>query len=201
MDPLDLPGPRLHGCELEAVSPSHNIISFVRWCQFPHRTHEQISAVLSKVFALRHLSYYESDKQWLYVVAFPPMLLFDNYSMTVIPCKIHPCRQCQKRQGGITFTYLGPWTPPSIMTGMNDLLPPLYVHPAKRWQQSVLAMEPWIFKTDGDVRSFDLIDPDLRAPLHEDVILVDHDEDLSSLTEPESVEYLSSLTEDDIVEV
>ena len=46
-------------------------------------------------------------------------------------------------------------------------------------------MEPWIFKTDGDTRTFELIDADLRAPLYEDVIVVD--EDQSSPTEPESV--------------
>jgi hypothetical protein len=55
-------------------------------------------------------------------------------------------------------------------------------------------MEPWVSKRLGDVRTFELIDEDLLSPLYEDVIVE------ASPTEPDSVEYLSSLTEDEIVE-
>ena len=185
---MDLHGPHLYGCDAESVSAAHNIQAFVRWCQFPNRSAEQIEAVLKCVFALRHLSHTECDRQWLYVVRFPPLPLFKNYSMTVIPCKVHPCHLCQKRQGGIMFTFLGPWTPPSIMTGSGHLMPPIFsLSPVIRWQDSVVGTSPW--RGVVDIRPFELIDADLRTPLYEDVIVVD--EDQSSPTE------LSSLTEDD----
>ena len=111
------------------------------------------------------------------------MHLFDNYWMTTLPCKVQPCERCNRREGGTTFQYIGPWTP-AIMVGALDLLPlPVFLHPARTWQQSAVGQAPWIYMTDGDIRRFDLIDPDLQSPLVEDVADDESAEELSSLTE------------------
>jgi len=179
MEPLATPKPRLYRCE--GVNSQHNIECFVKWCSWSVRSQEQIEAVLKKVFALRHLSDAETDQQWLHMVNTPRLHLKDDLWMTTLPCKVHPCVRCQHRQGGITFQYIGPWTPIMIVGQPS----PVSVEAPMTWQQSAVGQEPWIYMTDGDVRSFELIDPDLRSPLVEDV------------ADDESAETLSSLTEDD----
>ena len=185
MEPSATLCPRLYRCDY--VDSQRNIQTFVKWCSQDHRSHEQIMAVLEVVFALRHLSRTETDVQWCNMVYAPRMPLFRNYWMTTLPCKVQPCERCNRRQGGTTFQYIGPWTPAIMVGALDPARLPIFLDPPRTWQLSAVGQAPWIHMTEGDVRSFDLIDQDLRSPLVEDVV-----DDVD-----ESAEELSSLTEED----